>query len=159
MSGAQKAVLIALGLLALAFVLVIAWGSTQPACTGKARDCMQAYKPSGGMKTMRKLFSSAGPVVKLPQKRYEFNAPARQQIEIAASSDEIRTLKLKQVQGVFKLSLKNAQAGEDLKDQSAPLPQQADDPDNRVRMTFAVTRGGGLLTIDCLLAPCVLQVE
>lgn len=161
MSRQQKLVLLALALLAVVFAVLIGWGQIRPGCG--AQDKRPTCKPGAGVKALRKLFSGAGPKVELPQQRYALDKPGSVQVDIGPSSDTIRTLKLKRVQGAFKLNLVNApvQNGPDIKDQDkdAPLPRDAEDPEERNLQTFAVTGGGGRLSITCVTAPCAIEAQ
>ena len=162
MSPGQKRVLIALALLVLVFIAVILWGQTRPACSGSALKCSKDYRPGGGIKALGGLFSRLGPKIELPQKRYELKSTGSLQIGIGPSSDKIRTLKLRAVQGAIELSATTLNKADDpdLSDQKEPtlLPREADDFEERQRLAFAFPSGGGQLTIKCRTPPCVVEV-
>lgn len=164
MNRTQKTVVVTLAVIALLCLAVLARGLAQPACKGTPRQCAEGYAPGDGIQALGRLFSSAGPRIRLPRKRFEFNTAGTVGVDIEPRKDEsgrMRTLKLRQVQGVIHLSLLNAVPDPDLDKQKepTPLPRTASEPDDRHTLSFAVTHGGARLTIECVQAPCVLESE
>lgn len=161
MSRQQKWVLVGLLLLALLFAALIGWGATRPACP--RGDSAPACTAGAGMKGLGKLFSGSAPQAELPQQRYEMAKTGSIQVDIGPAKATVRTLKLKRAQGRFDLSLFNipVEGGPSIEDQdkATPLPRDAEEPGDRDRQTFAVTKSGGRLTITCVAAPCMIETE
>jgi len=162
MSRSQKIVLIALALIALAFVALVVRGQMRPSCEGRDADCAKGYEPGDTMRFFGKLLSDASPKVKLPQPRYTVQDKTRLSIDIAPADDKIRTLKVRLTQGTARLNVVSAPGDKgdiDLADQAKPtgLPREASAVDDQRTLSFVVTRGGGVLTVDCAAGPCVIE--
>ena len=160
MTRSQKGVLIVLALLLLLLAALIVWGQARPACT----DCNGFdYRPGAAMKAIGSLFLSKRNRVELPQKRYQLGADQTLLVDIAKFDGDMRTLKLRRIQGAMQLSVHvNPRAGDvKLGEQAKPasLPRDADDPEDRQRTAYAVTGAGARLVITCTAAPCVLETE
>jgi hypothetical protein len=161
MTRSQKGVLIVMALLLLLLVALIVWGQARPEFSASDKA---DYRPGAAMKAIGSLFSSKRNRVELPQKRYQLGANQTLLVEIAKFDGDMRTLKLRRVQGAMQLGVHvTPRKGDiDLSRQASEektLPREADDPEDRQRMAYAVTGAGARLKITCTAAPCILETE
>lgn len=70
-------------------------------------------------------------------------------------------LKLRLAQGETRLRIFSAAGAGDIdmhgQEEGTLLPRAAGDPGRSRTLSFAVTRGGGRLTIQCIAGPCGLE--
>jgi hypothetical protein len=161
MTRSQKVVLIVLALLLLLLVALIVWGQARPPFTEADKS---KYRPGAAMKAIGSLFSSERNRVELPQKRYQLAANQTLPVDIAKWEGDMRTLKLRRIQGAMdvKMEVKWRKGDPDLSNQakSEALPcDKKDCPEDPERTAYAVTGGGARLTITCTAAPCILETE
>lgn len=166
MTRSQKIVLSVLIVLALAFIVVTLRGVLQPAClTQPERDSLQC-KPGDGVKALGALTARFARGMKLPQASYSLAPNTDFTVVIAATSDEIRSLKMKLTEGdAAELRLVNERPDEgEMKDQSNekknPLPRRDDDHVLVRTKTLVVTDQGARLTMFCTgSAQCLFETE
>jgi hypothetical protein len=162
MSRTQKRALFLLALIALLFVALLLWGGLRPPCS----DCnAHDYKAGPAMKALGALSDDWRPAMKLRQERYQLaqGGQLSEPLGPLEDGDELRRLKLERLQGTIALSVevRRGPNDPDLGEQAKPtmLPRDHNDPDQKMRLTYAVTPLGGQLKMLCVTGPCVLQVR
>lgn len=155
MTRTQKMMLVGLIVLVLVFILVTARGLTQPACLDKLERDTPRCKPGGGMKGLGALTAPFAKGLKLPQASYTVAPNADLSVNIPATSDKMRSLKMKLTEGsAGALRLVNLTPDDgDMKDQSDEkkntLPRYDDDNALVRTKTLVVTEQGARLTMYC----------
>ena len=166
MTRSQKVMLVGLIALVLLFILVMARGLTQPKCLYKPERDTPRCQPGGGMKGLGALTSPFARGLKLPQASYIVAPNAEFSVSIPATSDKMRSLKMKLTEdSTGGLKLVNVRPDDgDMKDQTDEtknkLPRYDDDNVLVRTKTLVVTEQGARLTMYCTGSTrCLFETE